>query len=51
MKKEIFVTLYITIRIVTLFEDEIVNNKAFERVLLILGPQPPATFTFLRPPA
>ena len=34
-KKEIFVTFYITITIVTKFEDEIVNNMAFEHANLI----------------
>ena len=34
-KKEIFVTFYIAITIVTKFEDEIVNNMAFEHANLI----------------
>ena len=34
-KKEIFVNFYITITIVTKFEDEIVNNMAFEHANLI----------------
>ena len=37
IRKETFVTFYITIRICDDFEDEIVNNRAFEHANLIFA--------------